>query len=117
MGNPVGLGPPGEKDFNEPLRLVVVAEDVHRAAAEQARLSPESEVRVCAGAGRLRHDLHQEQAYCVVLILEDSEDADTTLLTVLSSVSDEPVVVVGSNRGDAALRAIYEGAQDYLLEA
>jgi diguanylate cyclase (GGDEF)-like protein len=116
MGNPVGLGPPGEKDFSEPLRLIVVGEDVHQAATLQARLGSESDVRVCAGVDRLRHALHQEPADCVVLVLDDSQDADTAILTVLSSVSDEPVVVVAASGADSALRAIHEGAQDYLLE-
>lgn len=116
MGNLVGLGPPGEKDFSEPLRLVVVGKDVHHAATVQARLGPEADVRMCAGADRLRRALHQEPADCVVLVLEDSDDAQTALLTVLSSVSDEPVVVVAASSGDLAMRAIYEGAQDYLLD-
>ncbi|MBV9605133.1 MAG: EAL domain-containing protein [Solirubrobacterales bacterium] len=116
MGNLVGLGPPGEKDFSEPLRLIVVGEDVHGAARIQALLGRDSDVQVCTGATRLRRALHEEPVDCVVLALAGSDDPESAIRTALASVSDEPVVVVASSDDALALRAIYEGAQDYLLQ-
>jgi PleD family two-component response regulator len=111
------LGPPGEKDFSAPLRLIVVGDDVHQAARLQALLSPESDVRACGGPDRLRRALHHEPVDCVLLALADSADATAEIRTVLSSVSDEPVVVINrTGEPDAALLAIHEGVQDYLPE-
>jgi diguanylate cyclase (GGDEF)-like protein len=115
MGSP-GVGPPGEKDFSEPLRLLVVAQDADQAARLQTGLGPDNEVRVCNDAAGLRRALHQHSADCVVLALADGSDSEGTIRTVLSSVSDEPVVVIAAGDGASALEAIHEGAQDYLLE-
>jgi diguanylate cyclase (GGDEF)-like protein len=116
-GDLVGLGPPGEKDFTQPLRLLVVGNDVHKAARLQALFGPESDVRVCSGAASLRRALHQEPVDCVVLSLADSDDPEVAIRTVLSTASEDPVVVVAPSDGDTALHAITEGAQDYLLES
>jgi diguanylate cyclase (GGDEF)-like protein len=115
MGNLVGLGPPGEKDFKQPLRLLVVGNDLHQAARLQTLFGAESDVRVCGEAG-LRRALHQEPVDCVVLSLAQSDDPDRAIRTVLSSVSEEPVVVVDASDGARALHAIQEGAQDYLTQ-
>jgi diguanylate cyclase (GGDEF)-like protein len=113
----VGLGPPGEKDFSEPLRLLVVAEDADQATRLKERLGPEADVRVCDGAAGLRRALHHQDVDCVVLALVHAADAEAAIRTVLSSVSDEPVVVVDrAGEDDTAQRAIHEGVQDYLPE-
>jgi diguanylate cyclase (GGDEF)-like protein len=110
------VGPPGEKDFSEPLRLLVVAENAAQAARLQARLGPDNEVRRCTEATGVRRALHQHSVDCVVLALADGSDSAGTIRTVLSSASDEPVVVIAATDGSSALEAIHEGAQDYLLE-
>jgi diguanylate cyclase (GGDEF)-like protein len=110
------VGPPGEKDFSEPLRLLVVAEDADQASRVQALLGDEPEVRVCRSAATLRGALHQQTVDCVVLAVTQVDDAEGTIRTVLSTVSDEPVVVVAATDEASALAAIHEGAQDYLLE-
>jgi diguanylate cyclase (GGDEF)-like protein len=112
----VGLGPPAEKDFNEPLRLLVVADDADQASRLEGMLVAESDVRMCDGAASLRRALHQQSVDCVVLALAHVDDPGGVIRTVLSTVSDEPVVVIAAADEDAALEAIHEGAQDYLLE-
>jgi diguanylate cyclase (GGDEF)-like protein len=110
------VGSPGEKDFSEPLRLIVVAEDADHADRLQALLGAEQYVQVCDGAASLRRALHRQSIDCVVLALEQADDPEGAIRTVLSSVSDEPVVVIGATDEAFALDAIHEGAQDYLLE-
>jgi diguanylate cyclase (GGDEF)-like protein len=112
----VGLGPPAEKDFNEPLRLIVVADDADQATRLEAMLGTAPDVRLCDGAAGLRRALHHQPVDCVLLGLGHVEDAGAVIRTVLSSVSDEPVVIIAAGAEDAALDAIHEGAQDYLLE-
>jgi diguanylate cyclase (GGDEF)-like protein len=110
------VGPPGEKDFSEPLRLLVVAEDADQAARVQALLGDEPDVRMCNSAASLRRALHQESVDCVVLAVTQVADPGGAIRTALSIVSDEPVVVIATTDQEAALEAIHEGAQDYLLE-
>src|SRR6185312_6649522 len=95
MGSP-GVGSPGEKDFSEPLRLLVVAHDADQTSRVQALLGAEPDVRVCNGTAGLRRALHQQSVDCVVLALMQVDDPEDTIRTVLSSVSDEPVVVIAS---------------------
>jgi diguanylate cyclase (GGDEF)-like protein len=111
------LGPPAEKDFSEPLRLLVVADDADQVARVQALLGDEPEVRVCDDAAGLRSALHEQSVDCVVLAVAQVEDPESRIRTVLSSLSDEPVVVIATTDQDSALAAIHEGAQDYLLES
>jgi diguanylate cyclase (GGDEF)-like protein len=115
----VGLGPPDEKDFTEPLRLIVVGEDAHQTARLQAvlgeSLGADADVQVCAELTSLRRALHEQAIACVVLTLPGPDTA-TSLDAVLSSVSDEPVVVVADDdEPNDALQAIKEGAQDYVV--
>jgi diguanylate cyclase (GGDEF)-like protein len=112
----VGLGPPAEKDFSERLRLLVVAEDADQASRVQALLGDEPDVRVCTSAASLRRALHQQSIDCVVLAVALLDDPQGRIRTVLSIVSDEPVVVIATTDQDSALEAIHEGAQDYLFE-
>ncbi len=110
------MGPSGEKDFSEPLRLLVVAEDDDQASRVQALLGDEPDVRMSGSAAGLRRALHQQSVDCVVLAVTHSDDPEGAIRTVLSSVSDEPVVVIATLDEGSALEAIDEGAQDYLLE-
>src|SRR5207253_2230508 len=110
MGSP-GVGLPGEKDFSEPLRLLVVAEDADQASRVQALLGAEPDVRVCDSAAGLRRALHQQSVDCVVLAVTHVDDPEGATRTVLSSVSDEPVVVIATSDEDSALEAIHEGVQ------
>ena len=123
----MGLGPPDEKDFTKPLRLLVVSEDAEQAARLggllRDSLGPRTDVRVCAGVDRLQRVLHEQVIDCVVLGLaktdgfSSSEDNVGALDAVLSGVSEKPVVVVArAQQPESALHAIDEGAQDYLLE-
>jgi diguanylate cyclase (GGDEF)-like protein len=112
----VGLGPPAEKDFTEPLRLLVVAEDADQASRVHALLGDGPDVRVCDSAASLRRALHQQNVDCVVLAVAKVDDPQASIRAVLSIVSDEPVVVIAASGQDSALEAIHEGAQDYLLE-
>jgi diguanylate cyclase (GGDEF)-like protein len=113
---------PEEKDFNEPLRLLVVGQGARETGALQVQLrqsaGPETEVRVGDTVERTRGILSEWAVDCVVLALAGSEaEALHTLEAVLSSVPDVPVVVVASSDDPAtALRAIDQGAQDYVLE-
>jgi diguanylate cyclase (GGDEF)-like protein len=112
----VGSGPPAEKDFSEPLRLLVVAEDADQASRVKALLGDDPDVRVSGAAAGLRRALHEHPVDCVVLALAHVKDPEGVIRTVLSSVSDEPVVVFATADDAPALEAIHEGAQDYLLE-
>jgi diguanylate cyclase (GGDEF)-like protein len=120
----VGLGPPDEKDFNQPLRLLVVSEEAEQAArledALRRVLGPRVDVAVCPDLDRLQRDLHERPIDCVVLGLDEPEqtaESVPALDAVLSGVSDEPVVVVARGKQpESALHAIDEGAQDYLPE-
>jgi diguanylate cyclase (GGDEF)-like protein len=117
----VGLGPPGEKDFSEPLRLIVVGEDTQQTARLQTglreSLGANTEIQACTDLTSFRRALHERAVACVVLALSGRDPA-STLDAVLSSVSDQPVVVVADDdEPDAALHAIREGAQDYVLDA
>jgi diguanylate cyclase (GGDEF)-like protein len=80
-------------------------------------LGDEPDVRVCDGAADLRRAVHQQSVDCVVLALAEVDDPESRIRTVLSSLSDEPVVVIATADQDSALAAIHEGAQDYLLES
>src|SRR5581483_11069360 len=82
----------------------------------QALLGAEPEVRVCNGEASLRRALHQRGVDCVVHAMTQADDSEAAIRTVLSSVSDEPVVVIATTDETSALEAIHEGAQDYLLE-
>ena len=88
-----------------------------RAAGLRERLGPDADVRVCEDAAGLRRALHIDSVDCVVLALAGSDDHEAAIRTVLSSVSDEPVVVVADGAEADGVQAIHEGAQDYLLEA
>jgi diguanylate cyclase (GGDEF)-like protein len=114
----VGLGPPGEKDFSDPLRLLVVGEDAQRTTRLQAlvgdALGADSDVRVAADLSAVRRAVQEHAVDCVLLA-----DGGTglSLDAVLSSVSDQPVVVIAPDDDPvAALHAIEEGAQDYVVE-
>ena len=116
MGSP-GVGSPGEKDFSEPLRLLVVADDddqAARAAGAARRRTRGADVATAPPACAAR--CISRAVDCVVLALADGDDPEGAIRTVLSSVSDEPVVVHRDNDEGSALEAIHEGAQDYLLE-
>jgi diguanylate cyclase (GGDEF)-like protein len=82
----------------------------------RALLGADPDVRVCNSAASLRRALHQQSVDCVVLAVTQTGDPARTIRTVLSTVSDEPVVVIATTDEDSALEAIHEGAQDYLLE-
>jgi diguanylate cyclase (GGDEF)-like protein len=116
------LGRPGEKDFSKRLRLLVVDGNAQRAKTlEQLvreSIGHEADVLVRDTVARTRRALREYAVDCVVLALDDSgADALQTLEGVLSSVSDVPVVVLArSDEPSLAVRAIHEGAQDYLLE-
>jgi diguanylate cyclase (GGDEF)-like protein len=110
------VGSPGEKDFSEPLRLLVVADDDDQASRVQALLGDEPDVRMSGSAAGLRRALHQQSVDCVVLAVTRGDDSEGAIRTVLSIVSDEPVVVIATLDEGSALEAIHEGAQDYLLE-
>ncbi len=118
------MGRPDEKDFSQPIQLVVVSEDAEQAACLREllhqSLGPGTDVHVCPGVDRLQRALHEREIDCVVLGLGDPDGPEDTLHTldaVLSGVSDEPVVVVARvQQPESALHAIDEGAQDYLLE-
>jgi diguanylate cyclase (GGDEF)-like protein len=116
----VGLGPPGEKDFTEPLRLIVVGEDGHQTTRLEAvlreSLGADADVRACHDLPSLRRALDEQAIACLVLALPRPDTANS-LGAVLSSVSEEPVVVVADDEDpSAALHAIQEGAQDYVIE-
>ncbi len=114
------MGPPGEKDFIESLRLLVVGEDAQRTSRLQSLLreglGTDADLLLCDDVADLHRVLQEQAVDCVVLVLPD-RDTSITLDAVLSSVSDEPVVVVADDDAPgAALRAIEAGAQDYLVE-
>jgi len=118
----VGLGRPDEKDFISRLRLLVVGEHAEHAAALEARLceamGPQAEVLRSDTVGGMRRVLGEESVDCVLVALTDSgPDSRRTLEGALASVIDVPVVVLAREEdAPAALHAIHEGAQDYLLD-
>ena len=116
----MALGRPGEKDVTERLRLLVVDEDATHAARLQAllreALGDDADIALCHDVSDLHRALQEQSVACVVLALS-SQDTANTLDPVLSSVDGEPVVVVADDEDpQAALRAIQEGAQDYVLD-
>jgi len=107
-------------DVTERLRLVVVGEDATHAARLQAllrdALGDDADIALCHDVSDLHRALQGQSVACVVLALS-SQDTANTLDPVLSSVDGEPVVVVADDEDpQAALRAIQEGAQDYVLD-
>ena len=107
-------------DVTERLRLVVVGEDATHAARLQAllrdALGDDADIALCHDVSDLHRALQEQSVACVVLALS-SQDTANTLDPVLSSVDGEPVVVVADDEDpQAALRAIQEGAQDYVLD-
>ena len=107
-------------DVTEPLRLLVVGHDTARATRLQAllrdALGDDADIALCHDVSDLHRALQGQSVACVVLALS-SQDTANTLDPVLSSVDGEPVVVVADDEDpQAALRAIQEGAQDYVLD-
>jgi diguanylate cyclase (GGDEF)-like protein len=119
----VGLGRPGEKDFSERLRLLVVDTTADQAAAIGDRLSQRvgghADVLIRDTVPRVRSALRERAVDCVVLHLAGGDDdAPGALDAVLSSAPDVPVVVLAdSDDQSIAVRAIRDGAQDFLLES
>ena len=114
------MGRPGEMDVTERLRLLVVGEDATHVARLQAllrdALGDDADIALCHDVSDLHRALQEQSVACVVLALS-SQDTANTLDPVLSSVDGEPVVVVADDEDpQAALRAIQEGAQDYVLD-
>ena len=107
-------------DVTERLRLLVVGEDATHVARLQAllrdALGDDADIALCHDVSDLHRALQGQSVACVVLALS-SQDTANTLDPVLSSVDGEPVVVVADDEDpQAALRAIQEGAQDYVLD-
>ena len=107
-------------DVTERLRLLVVGEDATHVARLQAllrdALGDDADIALCHDVSDLHRALQEQSVACVVLALS-SQDTANTLDAVLSSVDGEPVVVVADDEDpQAALRAIQEGAQDYVLD-
>jgi diguanylate cyclase (GGDEF)-like protein len=107
-------------DVTERLRLLVVGEDATHAARLQAllrdALGDDADIVLCRDVTDVHRAL-QEQAFACVVLALSGQDAANTLDAVLSSVAGEPVVVVADDEDpQAALRAIREGAQDYVLD-
>ena len=107
-------------DVTERLRLLVVGEDATHVARLQAllrdALGDDADIALCHDVSDLHRALQEQSIACVVLALS-SQDTANTLDPVLSSVDGEPVVVVADDEDpQAALRAIQEGAQDYVLD-
>ena len=119
----MGLGQSGEKDFTERLRLLVVDTTADQAAAIAARLSQRvgghADVLVRDTLPRARSALRDRAVDCVVLHLRaGDDDAADALDAVLASALDVPVVVLAdTDEQSIALRAIRDGAQDFLIEA
>jgi diguanylate cyclase (GGDEF)-like protein len=116
------VGRPGEKDFNQRLRLLVVGEHAEHATALKGRLGEamgaQAEVVASDSVAGMRRVLGEEAVDCVLVALADAgQQARHTLEAALSSVTDLPVVVLArEDDPPAGLHAIHEGAQDYLLE-
>jgi diguanylate cyclase (GGDEF)-like protein len=117
------LGRTDEKDFTSQLRLLVVGDQAERAATVEDRLAeamgPQAEVLSCDTVAGMRRVLGEQAVDCVVVALGGSgPQSRLTLEAALSAVTDAPVVVLAqADDPAAALQAIHEGAQDYLLEA
>ncbi len=117
------MGPSGEKDFTERLRLLVVGattRDAEALAAKlRARVGGEADVLAGAALPRARGALREHTIDCLLLHLPaGAAEAIEALESVLSNASEVPVVVVADSSDRAiALRAIHEGAQDYLIGA
>jgi len=118
----VGLGQSRETDFSEPLRLLVVDRTADHAAALgerlRTRVGGHADVLVRDSIPRVRGALRERAVDCVVLHLAaGDEDAPEALDAVLSSAPDVPVVVLAdTDEQSIALRAIRDGAQDFLIE-
>jgi Amt family ammonium transporter len=116
------LGRPDEKDFTSQLRLLVVGDYAERAAAVERHLreamGPQAEVLSCDTAVGMRRILGEQEVDCVLVALAGSgAQSRLTLEAALASVTEVPVVVVaGVDDPEAALEAIHEGAQEYLVE-
>jgi len=121
-GSLVGLGRSGEKDFSERLRLLVVDTTADQAAALgdrlRRRVGGHADVLVRDTVPRVRSALLERAVDCVVLHLPaGDDDAPQALDAVLSSAPDVPVVVLADTDEESiALRAIRDGAQDFLIE-
>jgi len=117
------VGPTGEKDFAERLRLLVVgasAQEAHELADKlRARVGGEADVLARDSVPRARRALREQSFDCLLLHLpaEDTRALEA-LDAVLASASEMPVVVVADSSDEAtAMRAIHAGAQDYLVRA
>ena len=118
----MGLGRTDEKDFSERLRLLVVDATADRAAVLAERLRQRAgghaDVLVRDTVPRIRRALREHAFACVVLRLPvGDDDAPEALEAVLSSAPDVPLVVLADTDDQStALRAIRDGAQDFLIE-
>ncbi len=118
----MGLGQSGEKDFTQPLRLLVVDTTADQAAALgdrlRQRVGGHADVLVRDSVPPVNIALREGAVDCVVLHLTAGDyDAPDALDAVLSSAPDVPVVVLADTDGESiALRAIRDGAQDFLIE-
>jgi diguanylate cyclase (GGDEF)-like protein len=118
----VGLGQSGEKDFTQPLRLLVVDTTADQAAALgdrlRQRVGGHADVLVRGSVPPVNIALREGAVDCVVLHLAaGDDDAPDALDAVLSSAPDVPVVVLADTDEESiALRAIRDGAQDFLIE-
>jgi diguanylate cyclase (GGDEF)-like protein len=81
-------------------------------------MGAQAEVVRCDTVAGMRQALGQGAVDCVLVAIADSKPRSRhTLEAALSGVTDVPVVVLAREHDPpAALRAIHEGAQDYLLE-
>ena len=118
----MGLGQSGEKDFTQPLRLLVVDTTADQAAALgdrlRQRVGGHADVLVRGSVPPVNIALREGAVDCVVLHLAaGDDDAPDALDAVLSSAPDVPVVVLADTDEESiALRAIRDGAQDFLIE-
>ncbi|HEX4281686.1 MAG TPA: EAL domain-containing protein [Solirubrobacteraceae bacterium] len=118
----MGLGQSGEKDFTQPLRLLVVDTTADRAAALgdrlRKRVGGHADVLVRDSVPPVNIALREGAVDCIVLHLTaGDDDAPDALDAVLSSAPDVPVVVLADTDEESiALRAIRDGAQDFLIE-
>jgi diguanylate cyclase (GGDEF)-like protein len=114
------LGPSGEKDFTERLRLLVVGattRDAEELAGKlRARIGGEADVLARDTVTRARRVLREHTIDCLVLRVPTGDTE--ALEAILSIASEVPVVVVTDSSDRAtALRVIHAGAQDYLIDA
>jgi diguanylate cyclase (GGDEF)-like protein len=122
----VGLGPPDEKDFTQPLRLLVVGQDAQHSGALQRlvreAIGPDADVLVADTVAHVPRALYEVAIDCVVLGLASEPGANPpslqTLEAMLPSLRDVPVVILArSGNTSLGVQAIRDGAQDYLLES